>query len=165
MSSDGKASGGGPSGGGPSGGVSAGRGALKGMPPHGISEVILVVKDVARSIAFYRDVVGLIEDDLSSKRFAWFWAGPPGRSQRLGITSGPLSFGAAHCIGPQHFAFGTDRSRIPELKAALEERGLVVEGPVDFAFWNALSIYFSDPDGNRVEFCGFANPLEAARAE
>ena len=133
------------------------KGALAGRPLLGISEVILVVADVARSAAFYRDVVGLPVDKLGEK-FAWFWAGPPGKSQRVGITTGPLSFGAAHVKGPQHFAFGTERSRIPELKKALEAKGLEVEGPVEFKFWDALSIYFSDPDGNRVEFCGFAEP-------
>lgn len=134
------------------------RGALRGAPLQGISEVILVVADVERSVAFYRDVVGLLEDNLENKKFAWFWAGPPGKSQRIGITAGPLSFGATHIKGPLHFAFGTERSRIPELKAALEAQGLEVEGPVEFKFWNALSIYFSDPDGNRVEFCGFGEP-------
>ncbi|HYR51256.1 MAG TPA: VOC family protein [Candidatus Dormibacteraeota bacterium] len=133
------------------------KGALAGKPLLGISEVILVVADVARSATFYRDVVGLPVDKLGEK-FAWFWAGPPGKSQRIGITTGPLSFGAAHVKGPQHFAFGTERSRIPELKKALEAKGLTVEGPVEFTFWDALSIYFSDPDGNRVEFCGFADP-------
>ena len=132
-------------------------GALQGVPLRGISEIILVVKDVERSVAFYRDVVGLPVDNVSNKKFAWFWAGPPGTPQRLGITEGPLSFGAAHVRGPHHFAFGTERSRIPELKAALEAQGLEVEGPVEFTFWNALSIYFSDPDGNRVEFCGFGD--------
>jgi catechol 2,3-dioxygenase-like lactoylglutathione lyase family enzyme len=134
-----------------------GPGALQGVPPQGISEVILVVADVQRSATFYRDVVGLLPEDLGEK-FAWFWAGPPGRSQRIGITRGPLSFGAAHVRGPQHFAFGTERARIPDLKSGLEARGLDVEGPVEFKFWNALSIYFSDPDGNRVEFCGFGDP-------
>ena len=80
-----------------------GRGALQGAPLHGISEVILVVKDVGRSTAFYRDVVGLAEDDTRNAKFAWFWAGSPGKSQRIGITSGPLSYGASHCGGPQHF--------------------------------------------------------------
>jgi catechol 2,3-dioxygenase-like lactoylglutathione lyase family enzyme len=132
-----------------------GPGALGGEPPEGISEVILVVKDVPRSVAFYRDVVGLLPDRIGSPKFAWFWAGPPGRSQRVGITTGPLSFGAAHCGGPQHFAFGTRKARIPELKAALERNGLEVEGPIEFPNWDAHSIYFSDPDGNRIEFCGF----------
>ncbi len=130
--------------------------ALGDRPPHGISEVILVVQDVARSLAFYRDVVGLRVDNEGNAKFAWLWAGPPGLEQRIGITAGPLSFGAAHVKGPQHFAFGTEDARIEELKAALERQGVEVEGPVEFRFWNARSIYFSDPDGNRVEFCGFS---------
>ena len=66
--------------------------------------------------------------------------------------------GIARVDDRQHFAFGTERARIPELKKALEAQGLEVEGPVEFKFWDALSIYFSDPDGNRLEFCGFAEP-------
>jgi len=132
-------------------------GALAGDPARGFSEVILVVADVERSVTFYRDVVGLIPEKIESRTFAWFWAGPPGIPQRIGITTGPLSFGAEHVKGPYHFAFGTERSRIPELKRALEAKGLEVEGPIEFKFWNALSIYFSDPDGNRVEFCGFGS--------
>ncbi len=134
------------------------RGALQGIPLQGISEIILVVADVERSVAFYRDVVGLIPDKIENKDFGWFWAGQPGRQQRIGITKGPLSFGAAHVKGPHHFAFGVERARIPALKGALEAQGLAVEGPVEFKFWDALSIYFSDPDGNRVEFCGFGKP-------
>ena len=130
--------------------------ALGSRPAWGISEVILVVRDVARSLAFYRDVVGLQVDDASHPHFAWLWAGLPGAQQRIGVTAGPLSFGAAHVKGPQHFAFGTENSRIDDLKAALEREGVEVEGPVEFRFWNARSIYFSDPDGNRVEFCGFS---------
>ena len=138
--------------------------ALGNRPARGISEVILVVQDVARSLAFYRDVVGLPVDNASSPKFAWLWAGSPGRQERIGITAGPLSFGAAHVKGPQHFAFGTEDARIDEIKAALERLGIEVEGPVEFRFWNARSIYFSDPDGNRVEFCGFSDP-EVPRAE
>ena len=133
-------------------------GALAGLPAYGISELILVVSSVARSVEFYRDVVGLIPDNLSHPTFAWFWAGSPGAQQRIGITEKPLSFGAEHVKGPHHFAFGIHRARIAELKKALESKGLEVEGPVEFKFWNALSIYFSDPDDNRVEFCGFGDP-------
>ncbi|HEY6572152.1 MAG TPA: VOC family protein, partial [Candidatus Eisenbacteria bacterium] len=73
-----------------------------------------MVKDVQAVFAFYRDIVGLAVDDDSNARFKWLWAGTPGRTQRIGITAGPLSFGAAHCGGPQHFAFGVERARIPE---------------------------------------------------
>jgi catechol 2,3-dioxygenase-like lactoylglutathione lyase family enzyme len=132
--------------------------ALGSRPARGISEVILVVADVARSLAFDRDVVGLPVDDASNPKFAWLWAGSPGMQQRIGLTLGPLSFGAEHIRGPQHFAFGTENRRIDALKTALERLGVEVEGPVEFRFWNARSIYFSDPDGNRVEFCGFSDP-------
>ena len=104
------------------------------------------------------DVVGPAVDADTSAKFNWPWAGTPGRAQRIGITAGPLSFGAAHCGGPQHFALGVERARIAELKSRLESLGVEVEGPVEFRFWNAESIYFSDPAGNRVEFCGFEAP-------
>jgi glyoxylase I family protein len=133
-------------------------GALGGEQPSGISEVILVVKDAARSLAFYRDVVGLEVEDATNPKFVWLWAGPAGRARRIGITDRPLSFGAAHCGGPQHFALGVPRARIETLKSALEARDVEVEGPIEFRFWDARSIYFSDPDGNRVEFCGFPDP-------
>jgi catechol-2,3-dioxygenase len=120
-----------------------------------LSEIILVVKDVEVAFAFYRDVVGLAVDQDANPKFKWLWAGAPGRAQRIGITEGPLSFGAAHVRGPHHFAFAVERARNPELKARLEAHGLEVEGPVAFDFWNAESIYFSDPDDNRVEFTGF----------
>jgi catechol 2,3-dioxygenase-like lactoylglutathione lyase family enzyme len=138
--------------------VSRPKSALDGRPPAGLSEIILVVKDVDAAFAFYRDVVGLAVDSDANAAFKWLWAGAPGRAQRLGITKGPLSFGAAHVRGPHHFAFGVERARIAELKARLEAHGLDVEGPVEFRFWNAESIYFSDPDDNRVEFCGFEDP-------
>jgi lactoylglutathione lyase len=140
------------------GGGAARGGVLGDRPAFGLSEIILIVKDVARSVAFYRDVVGLVPDNVSHPTFAWFWTGPEGRTQRLGLTLGPLSYGAAHCGGAQHFAFGVAASRIPELKVALEAKGVPVEGPIEFKFWNARSIYFSDPDGHRLEFCGFERP-------
>jgi putative redox protein len=125
-------------------------------PRHGLSELILRVADVARSIRFYRDVVGLALERQDSPEWAWFWSGPAGTLPRIGLTSKPLSFGAAHTGGPAHFAVAVPRSAIPAEKARLEELGIAVEGPVTFAGWQADSIYFDDPDRNRVELCGFA---------
>ena len=124
-------------------------------PRFGLSELILRVKDVPRSVAFYRDAVGLAVEVVSSSEWAWFWTGAPGALPRLGLTSKPLSFGAAHCGGPAHFAIAVPRASIPAEKARLESLGLEVEGPIHFEFWKADSIYFSDPDDHRVEFCGF----------
>ena len=124
-------------------------------PRFGLSELILRVADVSRAVAFYRDVVGLVLERPHGPDWAWFWSGSPGELPRLGLTSKPLSFGAAHTGGPAHFAIAVPRSAIPAEKARLEALGIEVEGPVTFEFWQADSIYFSDPDAHRVELCGF----------
>jgi catechol 2,3-dioxygenase-like lactoylglutathione lyase family enzyme len=129
---------------------------------HGLSELILRVADVPRAVAFYRDVVGLAVERMDSSTWAWLWTGAPGSPPRLGLTSKPLSFGAAHCGGPAHFAIGVAREAIAGEKARLQGLGLEVEGPITFANWRADSIYFSDPDANRVELCGFEH-LNPAR--
>jgi catechol 2,3-dioxygenase-like lactoylglutathione lyase family enzyme len=121
----------------------------------GLSELILRVQDVPRALAFYRDVVGLAVEREDSEHWAWLWTGPPGALPRLGLTSRPLSYGAAHTGGPAHFAVAVPRASIPAEKSRLESLGIAVEGPVTFHTWNADSIYFDDLDRNRVELCGF----------
>jgi len=121
---------------------------------HGLSELILRVADVPRAVAFYRDVVGLAVEGAWPE-WAWLWTGPAGSLPRLGLTSKPLSYGAAHCGGPAHFAIAVAREALESEKARLEALGIEVEGPVTFESWRADSIYFSDPDDNRVELCGF----------
>ena len=133
---------------------------------RGLSELILRVADVGRSVAFYRDVVGLALERQDSPTWAWFWSGAPGELPRLGLTSRPLSYGAAHTGGPAHFAIAVPRAAVPAEKARLLSLGIEVEGPVTFQSWQADSIYFSDPDSNRVELCGFEHMNSAAgRAE
>jgi len=123
-------------------------------PRHGLSELILRVRDVGVAVAFYRDVVGLAVEHVSPD-WAWIWTGPTGALPRIGLAGKPLSFGAAHCGGPAHFAIAVARAAIPDEKHRLEAMGITVEGPVTFDFWKADSIYFSDPDEHRVELCGF----------
>ena len=44
-------------------------------PRRGMSELILRVADVARSIVFYRDIVGITLERQDSPEWAWFWTG------------------------------------------------------------------------------------------
>ncbi|HYM80503.1 MAG TPA: VOC family protein [Candidatus Limnocylindria bacterium] len=125
------------------------------MKRSGLSELILRVADVERAVAFYRDVVGLTVEGQPSPSWAWLWTGTPGELPRLGLTNKPLSYGAAHCGGPAHFAIAIARAAVPAEKLRLEGLGIEVEGPVTFESWRADSIYFSDPDNHRVELCGF----------
>ena len=45
------------------------------MYSSGISELVLVVKDVLSSARFYEEVVGLMPEKEVDDEWAWFWAG------------------------------------------------------------------------------------------
>ena len=53
----------------------------------------------------------------------------------------------------QHFAFAVSKSDLANLKRNLEQYGISVLGPVELSWMVARSLYFSDPDGNDLEFC------------
>ena len=126
--------------------------------PKGISEIVLVVKDVGRAAAFYQEVVGLKVDQRVDENWCWLWAGAPGAPQRIGLTTGPLSYGAEHIRGPMHFALRLEPEELPAAMAHLRAKGIEMEGPVRFEDWDARSLYFDDLDGNRVEFCALPVP-------
>ena len=126
--------------------------------PKGISEIVLVVKDVGRAAAFYQEVVGLKVDQRVDENWCWLWAGAPGAPQRIGLTTGPLSYGAEHIRGPMHFALRLEPEELPAAMAHRRAKGIEMEGPVRFEDWDARSIYFDDLDGNRVEFCALPVP-------
>ena len=139
----------------------------------GLSEVALGVEDVAASAYFYREVVGLVPE-LIEEKSALFWAGEPGRQQRVILLSRSLtpisertgeasarvpdapSVGLAS-LGPgdfglTHFALEVARNRLEDAVAHVRDQGLEVYGPVRFDRMEAVTYYFQDPDGNLVEF-------------
>jgi catechol 2,3-dioxygenase-like lactoylglutathione lyase family enzyme len=126
---------------------------------RGLSELVLIVEDVPKAAAFYRDVVGLELEHETDDAWAWFWAGRPGELQRIALHRGPLLF-EEHSPYPEgerfgrvHFAFDVARDELDGALERVRSAGVEVYGPVEFDEpFNALSYYFYDPDGNLLEF-------------
>ena len=90
----------------------------------GLSEIVLIVKDVRAAAQFYRDVVDLTPQTEADGEWAWFWAGEPGQTQRVALHKGSLMFEDVlpsppdgERWGPIHYAFQVPRDR---LKAAVD---------------------------------------------
>jgi catechol 2,3-dioxygenase-like lactoylglutathione lyase family enzyme len=122
----------------------------------GISELAFWVKDLDRSVAFYRDQLGFAVEEVDPGRNAFLRSGDfllvlfvpndPGTalaSEYLARTGGPR--GEVY-----HVAFRIDRERLDAHSAALREHGLEVRGPVDFGS-GRRSYFIEDPDEHYIE--------------
>ena len=122
----------------------------------GLFEAHLLVGDVGRSVAFYRDVVGLqLAYEMSERDGAFLWAGEPGTSM-----VGLWSHGTAP-IGLQlHLAFAVSLAEVLQAPARLNDHGVqplsFFGTPTDQAsvigWMPAASVYFTDPDGHLLEY-------------
>jgi catechol 2,3-dioxygenase-like lactoylglutathione lyase family enzyme len=135
---------------------------------RGLAEIVLIVEDVKRSARFYESVVGLTPETPAQDGWAWFWAGSPGRAQRLALHDGPLLF-VEHSPLPEgerwgqvHFALDVPGERLEAAVDHVRDNGVDVYGPTYFGWMRATSYYFYDPDGNLVEFWSpdLENPTE-----
>lgn len=128
------------------------------MPSTGLSELVLIVRDVPAAARFYREVVGLLPNTEPTDEWAWFWAGDPGSPQRLAVHRGSLLFEehSPHPPGARwgrvHFALRVPRESLNADVARVSSHGIAVHGPTRFDWMNAVSYYFYDPDGNLIEF-------------
>ena len=118
---------------------------------QGLDHVAIVAADQERSIAWYREVLGLERAHEDA------WGAMPAmlvaRGSQTGIAIFPLRSGSA---GPPpeegvriaHVAFRVDRTSFEAARRALAARGIDVELQ-DHGV--SRSIYFADPDGHRLE--------------
>ena len=121
----------------------------------GLFETHLNVADLDRSVAFYRNVLGLELGRYEiERRAAFFWIGGQGEAM-LGLWEQP-----AERVLPQHFAFRATIDDVLERSVAwLAERNLPCHNflndgnsrPMVFGWMPAVSIYFADPDGHWLE--------------
>lgn len=128
------------------------------MFSKGLSEIVLVVKDVRKSARFYQDVLGLVPERKADDIWAWFWTGEPDSSQRIALHKGSLLFEEHSPLpegkrwGQVHFALEVVREKLEEAVRHVRDEGVEVYGPTYFEWMKAKSYYFYDLDGNLLEF-------------
>lgn len=128
------------------------------MYSSGISELVLVVKDVLSSARFYEEVVGLMPEKEVDDEWAWFWAGTPGEAQRIALRKGLLLFEqhsprpVGERWGAVHYAFEVAQDRLDDAVEHVRRKGVEVYGPVNLDWMDAISYYFFDPDANLIEW-------------
>jgi catechol-2,3-dioxygenase len=116
---------------------------------EGFCEVVLETRDPDRLERFYRRL-GLALLAREEDR-VWLAAG---ERSRLGIWSPGLKEHADRGGRHVHFALSTGRGTLERLAGELRGDGVAVEGPVEHDGGDR-SVYFSDPEGNRVELWDF----------
>jgi catechol-2,3-dioxygenase len=123
------------------------------MPLKKLGHVVLKVRDLERSEAFYTRVVGLRVTGRLPGRMVFF--GVPGNedSHDLAIwTVGPDAAGPEPGqVGLFHVAWQVERPEdLEPLYRHLLAEGATVHGTMDHGA--NQSIYFEDPDGNMLEY-------------
>jgi lactoylglutathione lyase len=122
----------------------------------GLFETHLTVRDVRRSIDFYRDVVGLsLALDVPERDAAFLWAGGAGRSM-LGL----WGIGSSVVSVNLHVAFGVDLEDLVRAPERLEAQGVTALSfageettePDVLGWMPAAAVYFTDPDGHLLEY-------------
>jgi lactoylglutathione lyase len=125
-------------------------------PVRGLFETHLTVRDVPRSVDFYRDVVGLsLALDLPERNAAFMWIGERGRAM-LGL----WGIGSSVNSMTLHIAFEVALDDVLASPQRLREHGVT---PLSFlgaetneadvlAWMPAAAVYFEDPDGHLLEY-------------
>jgi catechol-2,3-dioxygenase len=118
-----------------------------------LGHVLLRVADVNKSKAFYGDILGFAVVEEDPEHGGVFMAlGEQGHtldlmpSEQPELDQRPLS----NRVGVHHFAFQVDSyDALKEAYFTLQDHGIEVLRAVDHV--SQQSIYFNDPDGNRLE--------------
>lgn len=117
-----------------------------------LGHIVLYVRNLAQSLAFYRDAVGLqVVGSVFNGRATVLSGGRSHHELLLieqGDAPGPL---AGRRLGLYHVGWkvGNSLDELRTVKARLEDLDIEIEGMSDHTV--SQSLYLSDPDGNEVE--------------
>ncbi|MCW6532309.1 MULTISPECIES: VOC family protein [Sphingomonas] len=125
-------------------------------PIAGLLETALYVADMARSVAFFRDVLGL-SIMLETPRLTAFDAGrggvlllfpEGGATDDVSGERGTVPGHDGH--GPLHMAFAIAADALAPWRAHLAAAGVTLRGEMHWPR-GGTSLYFEDPDGHVLE--------------
>ncbi len=117
-----------------------------------LAHVVLYVRDLRRSVQFYRDVVGLpLIGEIFDGGAAMFSSGHTHHELLLievGDAPGPLH---GRRIGLYHIGWkiGESLDELRAMRTLLEKAGVPIDGVSDHTV--SQSLYVRDPDGNELE--------------
>ena len=125
-------------------------------PVRGLFETHLTVRDVPRSVAFYRNVIGLpLALDLPERNAAFMWIGEPGQSMLglwgIGSSVNSLRLHIAFDVALEDVLGSPERLRSQGV-APLSFFGQETAEPSVLAWMPAAAVYFEDPDGHLLEY-------------
>lgn len=121
------------------------------MKAHYLGHVVFYVKDLERSLAFYRDLLGFKEVGRVLNGAAALTSGRTHHELLLiqvGEAPGPMT---GHRRGLYHIGIkvGDNLDELRAAKKELEQAGVEIGGMSDHTV--SQSLYLRDPDGNEVE--------------
>jgi catechol 2,3-dioxygenase len=129
------------------------------MQAHYLGHVVFYVKDLERSLAFYRDLVGFREvGRIFNGAAAALTAGRTHHELLLIEVGDAQAPPAGRRLGLYHIGIKVGDS-LDDLRAAkqeLEQAGVRISGMSDHTV--SQSLYVHDPDGNEVELYVDADP-------
>ena len=122
--------------------------------PLKLGHLVLKVRDIHASVAFYTEVVGLEVSDWIEDRMVFLRAGQDHHDLALAQLAPHAGDAPAECPGLEHFSYQVEDFGVMEHTVAmLRERGVpIVRGPGKHGPGEICFLVFKDPDGNNVEF-------------
>lgn len=122
------------------------------MNTPGISHIILTVSDLARSRAFYGDLLGFAVEDVPGGMF-YFVTGGVGIWFLTHEQTAPGDRFSEFRVGLDHLAFtAPDEAALRDLADKLLAAGVPTNGVETFAPTGNLYMAFRDPDNIQLEY-------------
>jgi catechol 2,3-dioxygenase len=128
------------------------------MQVKALGHVVLKVRNLERSVAFYRDLLGMQEVVRHQGAMAFLSLGSNHHDLGLLQLGERAALPDPHAVGLFHIAFkvGDTLDELRECKSHLEKHGVQLLGMSDHGV--SQSLYLADPDGNEIELYVDADP-------